>query len=145
MRNRLRSAALLLAFTLVGAGLLSCDQGGPSPPMTADEARRQIIESASGLQEAAATFDQTPLARLSGAMMGSGADGKKVSPWGEALISGLGAVLDTTGGSFNYDASTGAYVWTRTRRPGAKSARPTASSFGFRSPQTHRATTQPLR
>jgi|GEM_PF-2723966 len=111
MRNRLRSAALLLAFTLVGAGLLSCDQGGPSPPMTADEARRQIIESASGLQEAAATFDQTPLARLSGAMMGSGADGKKVSPWGEALISGLGAVLDTTGGSFDYDASTGAYVW----------------------------------
>lgn len=111
MRNRLRSAALLLAFTLVGAGLLGCDQGGTSPPMTADEARRQIIESASGLQGAAATFEQTPLARLSEAMMTSGSEGKTVSPWGKALTSGLGAVLDTTGGNFNYDASTGVYVW----------------------------------
>lgn len=111
MRNRLRSAALLLAFALVGAGLLGCDQGGTSPPMTADEARRQIIESASGLQGAAATFEQTPLARLSEAMMTSGSEGKTVSPWGKALTSGLGAVLDTTGGDFNYDASTGVYVW----------------------------------
>ncbi|MCS3940427.1 hypothetical protein GGP84_003079 [Salinibacter ruber] len=112
MRNRLRSAALLLAFTLVGAGLLGCDQGGTSPPMTAEEARPQIIESASGLQGAAATFEQTPLARLSEAMMTSGSEGKTVSPWGKALTSGLGAVLDTTGGNFNYDASTGVYVWT---------------------------------
>ncbi len=111
MRDHLRSVVFLLALTLIGAGLLSCDQGGTSPPMTADEARSQIIESASGLQGAATTFDQAPLARLSGAMMDSGADGKKISPWGEALTSGLGAVLDTTGGSFNYDASTGAYVW----------------------------------
>ncbi|MCS3632540.1 hypothetical protein GGP55_003158 [Salinibacter ruber] len=111
MRTRLRSAALLLAFTLVGAGLLGCDQGGTSPPMTAEEARPQIIESASGLQGAAATFDQTPLARLSEAMMTSGSEGKTVSPWGKALTSGLGAVLDTTGGNFNYDASTGVYVW----------------------------------
>ncbi len=112
MRTRLRSAALLLAFTLVGAGLLGCDQGGTSPPMTAEEARPQIIESASGLQGAAATFEQTPLARLSEAMMTSGSEGKTVSPWGKALTSGLGAVLDTTGGDFNYDASTGVYVWT---------------------------------
>ncbi len=111
MRTRLRSAALLLAFALVGAGLFGCDQGGTSPPMTADEARRQIIESASGLQGAAATFEQTPLARLSEAMMTSGSEGKTVSPWGKALTSGLGAVLDTTGGNFNYDASTGVYVW----------------------------------
>ncbi|WP_118829886.1 hypothetical protein [Salinibacter ruber] len=111
MRTRLRSAALLLAFTLVGAGLLGCDQGGTSPPMTAEEARRQIIESASGLQGAAATFEQTPLARLSEAMMTSGSEGRTVSPWGKALTSGLGAVLDTTGGNFNYDASTGVYVW----------------------------------
>ncbi|MCS3665483.1 hypothetical protein GGP65_003126 [Salinibacter ruber] len=111
MRNRLRSAALLLAFTLVGAGLLGCDQGGTSPPMTAEEARPQIIESASGLQGAAATFEQTPLARLSEAMMTSGSEGRTVSPWGKALTSGLGAVLDTTGGDFNYDASTGVYVW----------------------------------
>ncbi len=111
MRNRLRSAALLLAFALVGAGLFGCDQGGTSPPMTADEARRQIIESASGLQGAAATFEQTPLARLSEAMMTSGSEGRTVSPWGKALTSGLGAVLDTTGGDFNYDASTGVYVW----------------------------------
>jgi hypothetical protein len=111
MRNRLRSAALLLAFALVGAGLFGCDQGGTSPPMTADEARRQIIESASGLQGAAATFEQTPLARLSEAMMTSGSEGRTVSRWGKALTSGLGAVLDTTGGDFNYDASTGVYVW----------------------------------
>ncbi|MCS3697054.1 hypothetical protein [Salinibacter ruber] len=111
MRTRLRSAALLLAFTLVGAGLLGCDQGGTSLPMTAEEARPQIIESASGLQGAAATFEQTPLARLSEAMMTSGSEGKTVSPWGKALTSGLGAVLDTTGGDFNYDASTGVYVW----------------------------------
>ncbi len=111
MRTRLRSAALLLAFTLVGAGLFGCDQGGTSPPMTAEEARRQIIESASGLQGAAATFEQTPLARLSEAMMTSGSEGRTVSPWGKALTSGLGAVLDTTGGDFNYDASTGVYVW----------------------------------
>ncbi len=111
MRTRLRSAALLLAFALVGAGLLGCDQGGTSPPMTAEEARPQIIESASGLQGAATTFEQTPLARLSEAMMTSGSEGKTVSPWGKALTSGLGAVLDTTGGNFNYDASTGVYVW----------------------------------
>ncbi|WP_240316177.1 hypothetical protein [Salinibacter ruber] len=79
--------------------------------MTAEEARRQIIESASGLQGAAATFEQTPLARLSEAMMTSGSEGRTVSPWGKALTSGLGAVLDTTGGNFNYDASTGVYVW----------------------------------
>ncbi|WP_259247241.1 hypothetical protein [Salinibacter ruber] len=79
--------------------------------MTAEEARPQIIESASGLQGAAATFEQTPLARLSEAMMTSGSEGRTVSPWGKALTSGLGAVLDTTGGDFNYDASTGVYVW----------------------------------
>lgn len=107
----LRSTALLLAFALVSAGLLGCDRGGTSLPMTADEARSQIIESASGLQEAATTLDQTSLARLSEAMTDSGPEGKGLSPWGEALSSGLGAVLDTTGGEFDYDASTGVYVW----------------------------------
>lgn len=111
MRNRLRSAALLLAFTLIGAGLLGCDRGGTSPAMTADKARSQIVESASGLQGAATTFEQTALARLSGAMMTSRSEGEDFSPWGKALTSGLGAVLDTTGGDFNYDASTGVYVW----------------------------------
>lgn len=111
MRHHSRATALLSVFLLVGIGLLGCDQGGGPDSMTKEEARARITESAGVLQQAAKDFSGSPFAQVTGAMTISGDGSSALSPWGKELISGLEAVLDTTGGSFNYGASTGVYVW----------------------------------
>ncbi len=112
MRPRLRTVAALFSFALLGAGLFGCDQGGTTDPVTAEEARSRITESAAPLQQASTALDGTPLGAMSGMMAGSEGGSPNGSGWGSDLLSGLGAVLDTTGGTFNYDASTGVYAWT---------------------------------
>lgn len=111
MQDRMRFAALLSVFLLIGAGLLGCDQGGGPGTMTKEEARTRITESAGILQQTAADFSGSPFGEVSGAMTNSKDGGPGLSSWGKELISGLGAVLDTTGGGFNYAASTGVYAW----------------------------------
>ena len=112
MRRRLQTATVLLATALVGVGLLGCDRGGPSGPTTKEEARSRITGSADVLRRAVVDFGSSPLANMFGGVVGeSGMAAEK-----KALISSLGAVLDTTGGTFNYDASTGVYVWNEADR-----------------------------
>jgi hypothetical protein len=111
MQNPLRTVAFLFVVGLLGVGLGACDQGGSVGPLTAEEARSRIVEGTAGLQQAATALSNSAVGAFAALGRDADDDAASRSAWGQALVSGLGAVLDTTGGSFNYEASTGVYAW----------------------------------
>lgn len=116
MQYPLRTFAILLVVGLIGFGLGACDQGASTGPLTAEEARSQIVEGTAGLQQAATALSNSPAGAFAAPERGTDDDAAGRPAWGQALISGLGAVLDTTGGTFNYEASTGVYAWRPARQ-----------------------------
>ncbi|WP_158666532.1 hypothetical protein [Salinibacter altiplanensis] len=105
---------LLLFLCVVGLGLplSGCDQGeGMDEALPPEEAETRISSAVEGLSESAGTLEGGEFSNSLKGFLGLENGEATSEDWAEPLIERLDAVIKTSDERFQFDASTGVYVW----------------------------------
>jgi hypothetical protein len=106
---------LLLVVGSLAITLVSCDQGSGmddvDEEITPEEAASRISSSFDGLSESAGTLDDGDFSSSLKDFVGLDDGNAASEEWAEAFVEDLDAVIETSDERFQFDASTGEYVW----------------------------------
>lgn len=110
-RQWLLRVCLAIGVLVFGVTLASCDQGNKPSNLSPDEAADQINTSLDGLAESLETLEGGAFSTRLKDFLGLQNGEVTSDDWAEELVGGLDSVFETTDDRFDFEGSTGEYVW----------------------------------